>query len=259
MSIAKKTKEEIETLAAGGEILATILHKLAEYSKPGVSTEDIDDEAMRLAEEYQVKPVLLGYHPSFAPIPFPAAICTSVNDVVQHGIPDPDIVLEEGDIINIDMSIEYRGLVVDSGLTVPVGKIDKESQRLIDANREALALGIKAAVPGNHIGDIGAAMSKCISDKGFSMVEALCGHGVGYEVHEEPQIPNVGKAGSGPLIEVGHVYAIEPIVNIGSKEVVFDDEGDGYTVYTADGSRSSHFEHTVAITEEGPRILTKRK
>jgi len=257
--ISKKTKEEIEILAEGGAILADILKKLADYAEAGISTEDINDQAMVLAEEYNVKPILLGYHPSFAPYPYPAAVCTSVNDVVQHGIPEAGMILENGDIINIDMSIEHKGLIVDSGLTVPVGEIDKESQRLLDANREALALGIKAAVPGNHIGDIGAAMNECIVSKGFSMVEALCGHGVGYEIHEDPQILNVGKSGTGELIEVGHVYAIEPIVNAGSKEVVFDDEGDGYSVYTADGSRSSHFEHTVAITEDGPLILTKRK
>lgn len=257
MGITIKTTEEIQTLKKGGKILAKILKELAALSRPGVSTKDIDDRAMELCEEYDVKPILLGYHPSFAPHPYPAAVCTSVNNTVQHGIPREDRVLKEGDIINLDMSIEYQGLVVDSGITVSVGKTDKQSQKLIDTTREALALGIKAARPGNHIGDISNAMQSLVEARGFSMVEALCGHGVGYAVHEEPQIPNVGQPGRGPKIEVGHVYAIEPIVNAGKKDVVFDDDGDGYSVYTADGSRSAHFEHTVAITEKGPEILTK--
>ena len=257
MGITFKTKEEIKTLKEGGKILATILKGLVDLSRPGVSTKDIDDRAMELCEQYNVKPILLGYHPSFAPHPYPAAVCTSVNDTVQHGIPSEDQVLKEGDIINLDMSIEYKSLVVDSGVTVPVGKVDRESQKLIDVTREALALGVKAAKTGKHIGDISHAMQTLVESRGFSMVEALCGHGVGYAVHEEPQIPNVGKPGSGPKIEVGHVYAIEPIVNAGKKDVIFDDDGDGYSVYTADGSRSAHFEHTVAVTEEGPLILTK--
>lgn len=252
-----KTREEIERLRKGGKILATILRKLAEYAKPGVSTEDINDYAMRLVEEYGVEPVLLGYHPEFADRPYPAALCTSVNDTVQHGVPRADEVLEEGDIINLDMSIGYEGMVVDSGITVPVGTTDKESQKLINTTREALAIGIKAAKPGNRIGDISHAIQTFVESRGFSVVEALCGHGVGHAVHEEPQIPNFGRAGTGPKIEVGNVFAIEPIVNVGKKDVIFDDDGDGYSVFTADGSRSAHFEHTVAITERGPEIMTK--
>ena len=255
--ISKKTPEEIETLAEGGAILARILRELGAYVKPGMTTEAVDDKAMALVEEYGIEPVLLGYHPDFAPRPYPAAICTSVNDVVQHGIPSSEVTLQSGDVINIDMSIGYKGLVVDSGITVPVGPIDKESQKLIDVTREALVHGIKEARAGNHIGDISNAIQTFVESRGFSVVEALCGHGVGYAVHEEPQIQNFGKKGTGPRIEVGHVYAIEPIVNAGKKDVVFDDEGDGYTVYSEDGSRSAHFEHTVAITENGPRILTK--
>lgn len=255
--IHKKTTDEVALLAEGGAILAKILKSLAQKSVPGVSTEDLNDEAISLAESYGVEPVLLGYLPGFAERPYPAAICTSVNNVVQHGIPSQDVVLKEGDIINLDMSIGYKGMVVDSGITVPVGKTDPASSKLIEVTREALAIGIKAARPGNHIGDISNAIETFVKSRGFSVVEALCGHGVGYEVHEEPQIPNYGKAGKGPLIEVGHVYAIEPIVNAGGKDVVFDDEGDGYSVYTEDGSRSAHFEHTVAITEKGPVILTR--
>lgn len=254
----KKTNEEIETMQEGGNILAEILTDLSEYVRPGVSTEDVNDQAMQLVERHGVEPVLLGYFPDFAPKPYPAALCTSVNDVVQHGIPRQDEVLKEGDIINLDMSIGYKGLVVDSGVTVPVGAIDKASQKLIVTTREALAIGIKEAKAGNHTGDIGHAIETFVKSRGMSVVEALCGHGVGYAVHEDPQIPNFGERGSGTLIEVGHVFAIEPIVNLGSKDVVFDDDGDGYSVFTTDGSRSAHFEHTVAVTEAGPRILTKR-
>ncbi len=252
-----KTNEEILHLREGGRILAEILKTLGAYSKPGVSTEDINDYALKLVEDFGVEPVLLGYHPEFADRPYPAALCTSVNNTVQHGVPRADEVLQEGDIINLDMSIGYKGMITDSGITVPVGKTDKVSQKLMDTTREALALGIKAARPGNHIGDIGHAIQTFVESRGFSIVEVLCGHGVGHAVHEEPQIPNYGRPGTGPVIKVGNVFAIEPIVNVGSKEVVFDDEGDGYSVYTVDGSRSAHFEHTVAITEKGPEIMTR--
>lgn len=255
--ITKKTPEEIEILKEAGAILARILRELGEAAVVGATTLDLDDKAMELAELYQVEPVLLGYHPTFAPRPYPAAVCVSVNDCVQHGIPSETIILAEGDVVNIDMSIAHNGMIVDSGITVGVGVIVAESRRLLDVTREALAHGIKQAKAGNHIGDISHAIETFVESRGFSVVEVLCGHGVGYAVHEEPTIPNFGRAGTGPLIEVGHVYAIEPIVNIGKADVYFDDEGDGYSVYTKDKSWSAHFEHTVAITDKGPLILTK--
>jgi methionyl aminopeptidase len=256
--ITKKTGEEIEILKEAGSILAEFLAELAKVAVAGNTTLDIDDRAMELCEERGVTPILLGYHPGFADYPYPAAVCVSVNDCVQHGIPSEEVVLKEGDVVNIDMSIEHNGMIVDSGITVGVGEISDEARRLLAATQEALAHGIKAAKPGNRIGDISAAIQTFVESRGFSLVEVLCGHGVGYAVHEEPTIPNVGTAGTGPLIEAGHVYAIEPIVNVGGKDVYFDDEGDGYSVYTTDGSISAHFEHTVAITESGPIILTKR-
>ncbi|MEZ4195444.1 MAG: type I methionyl aminopeptidase [Candidatus Paceibacterota bacterium] len=255
--ITKKTPEEILRLKEAGAMLAKFLKELSKVAIAGNTTLDIDDRAMELCEEYGAEPVLLGYHPTFADYPYPAAVCVSVNECVQHGIPSADVVLKEGDVVNIDMSIAYNGMIVDSGVTVGVGVISDEARGLLAATQEALALGIKAAKPGNHIGDISATIQQFIESRGLSVVEVLCGHGVGYAVHEEPTIPNFGKAGTGPLIEVGHVYAIEPIVNVGGKEVYFDDEGDGYSVYTTDGSISAHFEHTVAITENGPVILTK--
>ncbi len=254
--ITKKSPEEIEVLKEAGGILASILRALADALKPGMTTLDIDDMAMELVEKYSVEPVLLGYHPTFADNPYPAAICVSVNDCVQHGVPSEDVVLKIGDVVNLDMSIAHKGMIVDSGITVGVGEISAEAQRLLDVTKEALALGIKQAKPGNHIGDISHAIQTLVESRGFSVVEVLCGHGVGYAVHEEPTIPNFGKAGTGPLIEVGHVYAIEPIVNMGGADVIFDDEGDGYSVFSKDGSRSAHFEHTVLITETGAEILT---
>jgi methionyl aminopeptidase len=256
--IATKTPAQIAELAEAGAILAIILETLKGAAVPGVSTLDLDDLAQELAATHAVEPILLGYHPSFAPTPYPAATCISLNNCVQHGIPRADIVLAAGDAVNIDMSIAHDGMVVDAGLTVGIGMIDADTKRLIETTREALAAGIKAAVPGGRIGDISAAIQRHVESRGLSVVRELCGHGVGYEIHEEPNIPNYGKAGTGPLIEVGHVYAIEPIVNIGGADVVFDDDGDGYGVYTEDDSWSAHFEHTVAITKDGPKILTKR-
>jgi len=255
--ITKKSPEEIAILAEGGAILAQILKTLGQEAVAGVSTLTLDDIAMQLAADAGVEPVLLGYHPEFAPTPYPAAVCVSVNNCVQHGIPSEDIILEDGDVVNIDMSIAHGGMIVDSGITVGVGEIDDQSRKLIEVTKEALALGVKAAQPGGNIGDISAAIQQLVESRGFSVVEVLCGHGVGYAVHEEPNIPNFGRKGDGPKIEVGHVYAIEPIVNVGKPDVIFDDEGDGYSVYTADDSWSAHFEHTVAITEAGPVVLTK--
>ena len=255
--ITKKTADEIERLRQGGAILAVILKTLGREAVAGISTLDLDDRAMELIVEHGVEPVLLGYHPEFAAFPFPAAVCISVNDCVQHGIPSEEVILKEGDVVNIDMSIGYEGMIVDAGITVGVGVVSDTARKLMAATEEALALGIKAAKPGNHIGDISHAVQTLIESRGFHCVEVLCGHGVGYSIHEAPLIPNTGRAGTGPLIEVGHVYAIEPIVNVGGADVWFDDAGDGYSVYTKDGSISAHFEHTVVITEAGAKILTK--
>ena len=256
--ITKKTTDEIERLRIAGGYLAEILSELSDMITPGISTASLDIRARELASQYNCEPILLGYQPSFADRPYPAAICVSVNDCVQHGIPSEEQILSEGDVVNIDMSIRHLGMVVDSGKTIGVGTISADDRRLLAVTEEALARGIKQAKSGNRIGDISAAIGDFVTEKGLSIVEVLCGHGVGYEVHEQPNILNFGRPNTGPKIEVGHVYAIEPIVNFGSKEVYFDDDGDGYSVYTTDGSRSAHFEHTVAITEDGPEIMTKR-
>ena len=258
MNIQLKTKEEIQKLRKGGKILATILDELEAMVRPGVTTEDINDRAMQLVEKYDVEPVLLGYHPEFAPRPYPAAICTSVNDVLVHGIPNEDsLTLKEEDTVGMDMSIAYEKMIVDSARTIGVGTVSKEVQKLLDVTKEARTIGIEAAKPGNHIGDIGHAVETFVRPHGFGIVRELCGHGVGYAVHEAPMVPNFGKKGSGPRIEPGLVIAIEPMLNLGSREVVFD-EKDGYTVRTKDGSQSAHFEHTIVVTKKGPEILTQK-
>lgn len=254
-----KTKEDFEKMRLAGAVLARVLDELEAMVRPGISTQDLDDEAMRLVEKYGGEPILLGYHPEFAPRPYPAAICTSVNDVIVHGIPNESpITLKEGDIIGIDVTISVDGLVVDSARTIPVGEIDAESQKLIDVTREARRIGIEAAKPGNTIGDIGYAIAQYVKPFGYGIVEELSGHGVGYAVHEEPYVPNIGRAGKGEKIVPGMALAIEPMLNAGSRHVIFDDE-DGYTVRTKDGSRSAHFEHTVIITEDGPEIVTETR
>ncbi len=255
--IRLKTPEDFEKMRRAGALLARVLTSLEKMVAPGVSTEDLDDEAMRLMEEYGAEPVLLGYHPEFAPRPYPASICTSVNDIIVHGVPNESpIILKEGDIVGIDASLAYEGMVVDSARTVPVGEIDALSKKLIAVTKEARDVGIRAAQLGNTIGDIGHAIESFVRPYGFSIVEELCGHGVGFAVHEDPFVPNFGRPGEGERIVVGMALAIEPMLNAGKKQVVFDKKG-GYTVRTKDGSRSAHFEHTILITEKGPEVVTE--
>lgn len=255
--ITKKKPEDIEKLRRGGRILARILRETKEYAKAGMSTMQLNDYAHVLAAKYGVEPVLLGYHPTFADVPYPASMCISVNDTVQHGVPREDEILAEGDVINLDMSVGYDGMIVDSGITFGLGAITEREEELLTVTKEALKQGIKAAKPGNRIGDISHAIQSYVEPHGFSLVRDLAGHGVGYKVHEEPMIPNLGRAGTGPKIQVGHVYAIEPITTTGHHDVLYDDDGDGYSIFTKDGSKSAHFEHTVLITEKGAEILTQ--
>ncbi len=255
--IQLKSADEIERLRTGGAILGRLLDELSSLAVPGASTEYLNDEALDRMERYGVTPALLGYHPEFAPRPYPAGICTSVNDVVVHGVPNEEpYTLKEGDTIGIDATIEYEGMIVDSARTVAVGLVDAEIQKLLNVTKEALMIGIKAAKPGNHTGDIGHAIELFVRPHGYGIVEALCGHGVGYAVHEEPMVPNLGTPGTGALLEPGLVIAIEPMLTLGGSEVVFDRKN-GYTVRTKDGSQSAHFEHTVVVTEEGAEVLTR--
>lgn len=254
--IRLKTKEEIEILREGGRRLALILREVSNAVKPGVSTSTLNDLAYKLAKENGDTPSTLNYKPKGAKRPYPASICTSLNDEVVHGIPNENPkILKDGDIISLDMCLTHKGLVTDSSVTVPVGKIDSISQKLINVTREALNAGIKAAKGNKNIGDIGYAVERVAKANGFTIVEDLCGHGVGYSVHEDPFVPNYGERGKGEKLKPGMVIAIEPMLNVGSKEIDLD--RDGYTFRTADGSKSAHFEHTIVITSGEPEILTK--
>lgn len=254
--IRLKTEKEIESLRKGGVVLARILDELSLLVAPGVSTEELNDRALECMERYGALPMLLGYQPEFSARPYPAAICTSINNVVVHGIPNEHpYTLKIGDVIGIDLSISYAGMIVDSARTLPVGRVSPELRKLITVTEEALMVGIIAAQAGGHIGDIGHAIKSFVRPHGYGIIEELCGHGVGYAVHEEPMVPNIGKRGAGVELEPGLVLAIEPMLTLGGPEVVFD-EKDSYTVRTKDGSPSAHFEHTIVITKNGPEILT---
>jgi len=255
--ITYKTDEEIEIMKAGGKILASILDELETLAVPGNTTLDIDDRAMELIEKYGVEPMTLGYHAQFAPRPYPAASCVSINDVIVHGIPNEDpIDIIDGDVVSIDVVIAYQGLVVDSARTVGVGDVSPEAKKLIHVTREALEAAIKAAQVGNHIRDIGAAVQKSVP-KGYGIIETFCGHGVGYDLHEDPIVPNFVMKGDSPELKPGMVLAIEPMITLGSKEVEVLD--DGYTAITKDGSIAAHVEHSVAITNNGPVVLTRSR
>ncbi|HZS43328.1 MAG TPA: type I methionyl aminopeptidase [Candidatus Paceibacterota bacterium] len=251
-----KTEEEIKKLRQGGKILAAILKEVATRVATGVKTRELNDLVNELCERNKVIPVFLNYQPDGADRPYPASICISINDEIVHGIPNEgeERILKEGDVVSLDMGISHEGMIVDSAITVGVGKIDKSAEKLLAAGKEALAAGIKAAKAGSRTGDIGAAIEAVAKRHGFTLPEELGGHGVGFAVHEDPFIPNFGKPGEGVILKSGMVLAIEPMLNEGSKETVVDK--DGYTFRTKDGKRSCHFEHTIVVTKNQPEILT---
>ena len=257
MSITIKTPEDIAVMREGGKILAEILDELEKVAQVGNTSLDIDDRAMELMEQFGVEPLILGYHAHFAPRPYPAATCVSINDVLVHGIPNEEpIPIEDGDVVSIDTVIAYKGLVVDSARTVGVGNIAPEVKQLIHVTKEALEVGIKAAQAGKPVNDIGRAIEKFVPRQ-YGLVDAFCGHGVGYDLHEEPTVANFAIEGDSPVLKPGMVLAIEPMITLGSKEVEVLE--DGYTAVTADGSLCAHVEHTVVITEDGPQVLTRGK
>ena len=247
--IQLKSQREIEIMARGGKILAETVRLMEQSVKPGMTTADLD----RIAEEFiRSHP---GAKPSFKGLyNFPASICSSINHEIVHGIPSKKRILDEGDVVSIDVGVQYEGYHTDSATTVAVGRVNEESQRLLSVTREALDAGVAAAKPGNHLGDIGAAIQAVVEEAGFSVVRDLVGHGIGTGFHEEPQVPNYGKPNRGIRLVPGLTIAIEPMVNVGKPGI--RTMPDKWTVVTIDGKRSAHFEHTVAITEEGPRILT---
>ena len=255
MTILLKTAEEIETLREGGKHHAQILSELSAMVRPGVSTLILEEEALRLIKAAGDKPAFLGYQPYGASRPYPAALCISINDEIVHGIPnEAERIINEGDIVSLDLGLTHKGLITDSAVTVPCGAIDDESRRLLEVAELALKRGIEGALPGSTIGDIGFLISSAVKGSGFTLAKDLAGHGVGYSVHEEPFVPNFGNRGKGEQLVPGMVLAIEPMVNAGKPGIRL--AKDGYTIKTTDGSRSAHFEHTIAITEKGNIILT---
>lgn len=256
MAITIKTKEEIEILREGGKRLSFILQSVAEAVKPGVSTLDLDNLARKLVEEGGDKSAFLNYRPAGMKRPYPAAICVSINDEVVHGIPNEQPkILKEGDIVSLDMGLIHKGLFTDSAITVPVGVVDEAGKKLIETTKLALFEGIKAIKDGIYVRDISYAIEKFVRPKRLGIVEELCGHGVGYKVHEDPFIPNYCLEHKGEKLKAGMVLALEPMLNEGTKHVQLD--SDGYTYRTADGKRSAHFEHTVVVTKDGAEVLTE--
>jgi methionyl aminopeptidase len=247
--IIRKSPREIEKMAATGALVAETIAHVGSLLRPGVTTAELDAAAGAFIRERGGIPTSEGYKG------YPKAICISPNDVVVHGIPDRFRV-SEGDLVTIDVGVTLDGYIPDSAYTYGVGETDPDAQRLLDVAQDALAAGIAEAVVGNRVGDISHAVQAIVEAGGFSVVRSLVGHGVGRDYHEDPHIPNYGEPGRGPRLSEGMTIAIEPMITAGSSEVLVMD--DGWTIRTADGSLSAHFEHTVAITADGPRILTPR-
>lgn len=250
-----KNDTERRNLIEAGKRLAAVLAALRAKVAPGVSTEELDDLAERMIVEGGDEPCFLGYTPEGAGRAYPATLCVSINDEVVHGIPNEfPKTLKDGDIVGLDLGLRHEGIIVDAAITVAVGTVSEETKKLLYATDAALTAGIGAAVPGNHVGDIGAAIQKEIEAAGFKVIKELGGHGVGDVVHEEPFIPNFGRPGEGELLEEGMVLALEPISSAGKAAVFL--APDGYTYRTKDGSKSAHFEHTILIEKGGALTVT---
>ncbi len=247
--IQLKTTEEIDTIARGGAIIADFLAEVRPRIQPGISTLEIDDFADAFIRAYA------GAVPAFKGLyGFAGSVCTSLNEEVVHGVPKSDRIMENGDIISIDVGVKLDGWCSDSAWTFPVGEIDQKERHLMEVTKDALDRAVAVTVLGSYVGDIGAAVVSRVKGTGLGIIRELVGHGVGREVHEEPQVPNVGQPGTGPALREGMVLAIEPMLSCGTSEI--QTRNDGWTVVTRDGTRSAHFEHTVAVTAAGPRILT---
>jgi methionyl aminopeptidase len=244
-----KSPQEIEIIARGGAVIGALFQELAPRAVPGVSTRQLDEFCEEFIRSHD------GAVPAFQGLyGFPGAVCISMNEEIVHGIPRDDRVLDEGDIVSVDVGVKLDGWCSDSAWTFAVGEVDHRTRSLLDVTEAALDAAVEAARVGGHVGDIGAAVMTAVGDHAMGIVRDLVGHGIGREVHEEPQVPNVGRVGYGPLLREGMVLAIEPMLSLGSDQIQTLD--DGWTVVTADRSRSAHFEHTVALTSDGPRILT---
>ncbi|HEY2731627.1 MAG TPA: type I methionyl aminopeptidase [Polyangia bacterium] len=249
MSIQLKSPAEIGKLREANLVVADVLDQLEAAAKAGMTTWELNEIADRRLKQLKASPAFLGYHG------YPAVLCTSVNEVVVHGIPRKDVVLKEGDLLSIDFGAFKDGWCGDSARTIPIGKVSPKAEALMTATRESLERAITQCVPGNRLGDIGWAVQSHVEPKGYSVVRQFVGHGIGREMHEEPHVPNYGDAGKGRRLSAGLVVAIEPMINAGTAEVIVKD--DGWTAVTKDGSLSAHFEHSVAITDEGPIVLSR--
>lgn len=249
MAVVLKSASEIEKMRRAGKIVREVLELVRSLVKPGATTLDLENAAEARIKQLGAKAAFKGYHG------FPCVLCTSVNQEVVHGIPSAKRVLQEGDIVSVDCGAIIDGYFGDAAITVPVGKkIDPVTEKLLRVTESSLVAGIAEVRPGAHLGDIGAAVQRVVEDAGFSVVVDFVGHGIGTKMHEDPQVPNYGERGQGMKLKAGMVIAIEPMVNVGTPDVKV--LADGWTAVTSDGSMSAHFEHTVAVTAEGARILT---
>jgi methionyl aminopeptidase len=249
MKIFLKTDDEVRKMREVNLVVAAILDACEAAAKPGISTWELNDVAAREIDRHRVKSAFLGYHG------YPAVLCTSVNEVVVHGIPRKDVVLKDGDILGIDFGCFKDGYCGDSARTIPIGKVTPEAQKLMDVTRESLERAISKCVPGNRLEDLGWAVQEYVEENGFSVVRKFVGHGIGKAMHEDPPVPNFGRPGRGHRLRPGLVLAIEPMVNAGTHDV--EVLADNWTAVTKDRRLSAHFEHSVAITENGPLVLSR--
>jgi methionyl aminopeptidase len=245
--IIRKTPEEIEAMAASGQIVVGCLEMLAGLTRPGVTTADLDAAAEKFIRGQGGEPAFKGYRG------FPASICTSPNSMVVHGIPGP-YELVRGDVISLDVGVEYDGWVADAAITLALRPVSPIGAKLLKATRESLEAAVRQSVPGKRLGDVSHAVQERVERDGFSVIRSLVGHGIGRQMHEDPQVPNFGEPGRGPLIEEGMVFCVEPMVSAGRHGVRMGE--DNWAIYSEDGSLAAHFEHTIAVTAEGPRVLT---
>jgi methionyl aminopeptidase len=245
--IIRKTPEQVEKMALAGDVLVRCLKMLESKARPGVTTGELDEAAEKFIRSQGAVPAFKGYRG------FPGSICASPNSMVVHGIPG-SYELQRGDVLSIDVGVIKDGWVADAAMTVPVGAVGPDAVKLLDVTKASLFAGVEQMRLGNRLGDVSAAIQRSVEGEGLSIIRTLVGHGIGREMHEEPQVPNFGEPGKGPELEEGMVLAIEPMVNVGGPLVRMDD--DGWSVFSEDGSLAAHFEFTVAVTAEGPRILT---
>lgn len=247
MPIILKSDDEIAVMRHAGSVVAQTLQLLVEALRPGLVVKELDKIVRREFEKHSVVPTFLGYHG------YPATVCVSVNEEIVHGIPGKRVI-QDGDVVSLDLGCTYKGFVADSAVTVIVGTVNPDRQKLVDVTKAALDEGIKHLRPGNKLGEVSNAIQTYIESNGFGVVREYVGHGVGRQMHEEPQVPNFGPADRGPVLKKGMVLALEPMVTVGDWRTRQLD--DNWTVVTADGSLSAHFEHTIAVTEDGPQVLT---